>query len=79
MKYFDCAATVPMDEEALSAYVEISKIYFGNSKSHHNIGISARDVLENGRSILAEQMGVEPKGLFLLQEEQKAICLPSYH
>jgi cysteine desulfurase len=64
MKYFDCAATVPMDEEALSAYVEISKMYFGNSESHHNIGISARDVLENGRSILAEQMGVEPKGLF---------------
>ncbi|MBE3569157.1 MAG: IscS subfamily cysteine desulfurase [Bacillales bacterium] len=64
MKYFDCAATVPMDEEAISAYVEMNKMYFGNSESHHNIGIGARDVLENCRSILAERMGIEPRGLF---------------
>ena len=64
MKYFDCAATVPMDEEALAAYVEINKTYFGNSESLHNHGIEAQDVLENSRSYLAEKLNCDPKGLF---------------
>lgn len=64
MKYFDYAATCPMDEDALQVYVEAAKRFFGNANSLHDIGGSAASLLERCRSEIAAILQVEKSGLY---------------
>ncbi|MDC3411890.1 IscS subfamily cysteine desulfurase [Terrihalobacillus insolitus] len=53
MNYFDYAATCPIREEALEAFVKASREYFGNSSSLHDVGGKASSLLEACRNELA--------------------------
>lgn len=64
MKYFDYAATTPIHSDALQMYVELSKLYFGNTSSLHDIGSQAAHFLESFRKELAMQLGVEKEGIY---------------
>lgn len=64
MKYFDYAATSPLDEEAATMYVKIATQYFGNSNSLHDFGEEARQLLERCRQELALMLGVEKEGIY---------------
>lgn len=59
--YFDYAATCPLDEDALHAYVHAASNYFANSSSLHDPGSKAKKLLEHCRRKMA--------GLFLVEEE----------
>jgi len=61
MKYFDYAATCPIDEEALDSYVKASKEYFGNTSSLHDVGGKALTLLEQCRETIAKLTGVNSK------------------
>ncbi|QHE53988.1 cysteine desulfurase family protein [Pontibacillus sp. HMF3514] len=63
MKYFDYAATCPIDEEALDAYVKASKEYFGNTSSLHDVGGKALTLLEQCRETIANLTGVNSKDI----------------
>lgn len=64
MKYFDYAATCPLDQEACDVFVKASSEYFGNSRSLHDIGSIANHLLENCRIELSNLLGVEKEGIF---------------
>lgn len=64
MKYFDYAATCPIDEEALQAYVKASQSYFGNTSSIHDIGSQASGLVEQCRETIAGITGVSKDHLY---------------
>ncbi|MEH7074190.1 IscS subfamily cysteine desulfurase [Neobacillus drentensis] len=64
MKYFDFAATTPLDPEAAEVYVQVATEYYGNSSSLHDIGGQSAALLENCREELAKLAGIDKQGLF---------------
>ncbi|MDQ0174304.1 IscS subfamily cysteine desulfurase [Bacillus chungangensis] len=64
MKYFDYAATTPINSDALQMYAELSKLCFGNTSSLHDIGSEAAHFLKSFRKELAMQLGVESEGIY---------------
>ena len=64
MIYFDYAATTPLDEVAAQTYVEAATKYFGNTGSLHDLGGTAKDLLENCRSVFADLLGVSKAGIY---------------
>jgi cysteine desulfurase len=64
MKYFDFAASTPLDSEAAEVYLKVATEYFGNSSSLHDIGGQAHVLLENCREELARLLGIDKNGLF---------------
>lgn len=64
MKYFDYAATCPLDPEAASAFVKASTEYYGNSQSLHDIGSRASTILEGCREEIARLLGVKKEGVY---------------
>jgi cysteine desulfurase len=64
MKYFDYAATCPLDKDAADIYLKMATDFFGNSSSLHDVGGQSAQLLENCRDTFARLLGVEKKGLF---------------
>ncbi|MCP3741218.1 IscS subfamily cysteine desulfurase [Rossellomorea sp. BNER] len=64
MKYFDYAATTPMDSEVLKIYQEVASQYWGNTSSLHNAGTKAEELLENCRNKLASLLNVSARGIY---------------
>ncbi|MEH7417142.1 IscS subfamily cysteine desulfurase [Neobacillus drentensis] len=64
MRYFDFAATTPLDQDAAEVYVKVATEYFGNTQSLHDIGGQAQQLLENCRDELAAILGINKKGLY---------------
>ncbi|KHE73051.1 IscS subfamily cysteine desulfurase [Halobacillus sp. BBL2006] len=62
--YFDYAATCPIDEEALEAYMKASKEFYGNTSSLHDAGTKAAKLLEHCRTSLANLMNVKSEGIY---------------
>lgn len=63
MIYLDYAATMPMSDEAILAYTETAKNYYGNTSSLHDAGGNAQYLLENSRSVIANKLGVNKDGV----------------
>lgn len=64
MRYFDYAATCPLDEDVGQIYIKASSQFYGNSQSLHDVGDQARQLLENCRLELAHLLGVEHQGIY---------------
>ncbi|MBM6619732.1 IscS subfamily cysteine desulfurase [Bacillus suaedaesalsae] len=64
MIYMDYAATTPIREEALNAFIDASKNYYGNPSSLHDIGSKASTLLETCRIELAKLIGGQEEGIF---------------
>lgn len=64
MIYLDHAATTPMRQEALDAYHEVAKNFYGNASSLHDIGTKANDVLQTCRTQLAKLINGSPEGIY---------------
>jgi cysteine desulfurase len=64
MIYLDHAATTPISEEALSAYCNIARKYFGNASSIHDYGTSAKQILDAARKQIAQALGAESRGIY---------------
>ncbi len=62
--YLDYAATTPLSESAVNAFVQTSKMYFQNTESLHEGGQAARDLLEHARCSLAELLNKESEGIY---------------
>jgi len=62
--YFDYAATCPIDEEALEAYVKASREFYGNTRSLHDPGTKAEVLLSHCRKTLANLLGVNKEGIY---------------
>lgn len=64
MKYFDFAATCPLDKDAADVYLKASTEYYGNTQSLHDIGSQAGNLLESCRTKLAAMLNVQKDGIF---------------
>lgn len=64
MKYFDYAATCPLDKDAADIYLKMATDFYGNTSSLHDIGGQSAQLLENCRDTLARLIGVEKNGLY---------------
>lgn len=64
MKYFDYAATCPLDRDAANIFIEASTKYFGNSQSIHDAGSAAANLLESCRQEFSRLLGVEEAGIY---------------
>jgi len=64
LKYFDYAASTPLNSEAAKVYVEAATKYYGNTGSLHDIGTQAKDILENCRSEMAKMLDVKKNGIY---------------
>lgn len=64
MIYLDYAATTPMRAEAIAAYSEAAKHFYGNTSSLHDTGSKAGSLLEACRQELARLLNAESSGLF---------------
>jgi cysteine desulfurase len=64
LKYFDYAATTPLDSEAAQTFVEVATNYYGNTGSLHDLGSIAKDLLENCRQEFANLLKVSKDGIF---------------
>jgi cysteine desulfurase len=64
LKYFDYAATTPIEKNSLEVFNEVSKHFWGNTSSLHDIGTSATSLLEKCREELAQLLCVPSKGVY---------------
>jgi cysteine desulfurase len=64
MKYFDYAASCPLDQDAAKLYVEMATENFGNTSSLHDIGGQAASLLDHCRETFARMLGVDKRGLY---------------
>jgi cysteine desulfurase len=64
MKYFDYAATCPLDREAADIFIQASTKYFANSQSLHEAGSESANLLESCRQEFSRLLGVDPAGIF---------------
>ncbi|WP_194840809.1 IscS subfamily cysteine desulfurase [Filobacillus milosensis] len=64
MIYFDYAATTPMSNEALKAYIEVAQKYYGNTNSLHDLGAQSEQLLEQCKGTLANLIGGEREGIY---------------
>ncbi|MBT2693031.1 IscS subfamily cysteine desulfurase [Bacillus sp. ISL-55] len=64
MKYFDYAATCPLDREAADIYIQASTKYFGNSQSLHEAGSASANLLESCRQEFSRLLGVDQAGIY---------------
>lgn len=75
MIYLDYAATTPMCEEALDAFHEASKKYYGNTNSLHDIGSKSEQVLEMCRTELAGIVNGKKEGIYFTSGGSEASIL----
>ncbi|MFY0696945.1 MAG: IscS subfamily cysteine desulfurase [Balneola sp.] len=59
MIYLDHAATTPIHDTALEVLVNVSKHYYGNPSSLHDIGAEAKQLLDAGRRTIAKIIQAE--------------------
>ncbi len=64
MKYFDYAATCPLDGDAANILVKASTEYFGNSQSLHDAGSASANLLESCRQEFARLLDVDKAGVY---------------
>lgn len=62
--YLDYSATTPVSDTALAVYNEITRKYFGNPGSLHDIGSAAEDILSICRRALAKMLNADAKGIY---------------
>ncbi|MGI8316377.1 IscS subfamily cysteine desulfurase [Halobacillus mangrovi] len=62
--YFDYAATCPIQEEALEAYMRSSREFYGNTSSLHDVGTKASTLLEHCRKTFSRLINAEAEGIY---------------
>jgi cysteine desulfurase len=58
-KYFDCAATTPVDPRVAEEMLPYFQLHPGNPSSIHQYGKTARAAVEKSRALIAELIGAE--------------------
>jgi len=56
MKYFDYAATTPVDTEVLDTYVQVSHNFFGNTSSLHKLGRESNYMYEVAKKTIEDTL-----------------------
>ena len=63
MIYLDYAANTPVDEEVLDSFVEATRKYIANPNSNHEVGILAREAIDDVSKMLANYFDCDKEGI----------------
>lgn len=63
-RYFDYAATTPMDPEVLAVMIPQLENNFGNPSSVYSYGREARKAIDEAREKVAQALGADPKEIY---------------
>jgi cysteine desulfurase len=64
-RYFDNAATTPIDPRVLEAYGHAAERHFANPNSQHSLGLEAMDAVQDARQQVAALIGAQsPEQIF---------------
>jgi cysteine desulfurase len=63
--YFDYAATAPPFPESINVFKDISLSAFGNPSSNHNLGLMARNILNQSREQFLKLLGITNASVIL--------------
>ena len=61
MVYLDYAANTPPDLEVLDKFYEVTKKYYGNPNSVHQVGRDAKRQIDEATKNIANLLGVDPE------------------
>lgn len=64
MIYLDYAATTPISPKASEVFTHVASQYYGNASSLHDVGSSAKQILEASARAIAQTINAEGKDLF---------------
>lgn len=64
MIYLDYAATTPMSDRAIQTYQEVARQYYGNASSLHDLGGTAKQILDAARRVLARCIHGDQAGMY---------------
>ncbi|MFD1030581.1 IscS subfamily cysteine desulfurase [Metaplanococcus flavidus] len=70
--YLDAAATLPMREEALQAYLETAKSTFGNTQSLHDAGTEAANWVDSCRRVWGQLLYGRKDGFYFTGSASEA-------
>lgn len=60
MIYLDYAASTPIDEDVLNNYISVTKNYFANPNSNHDMGLQAKELIDNATLKIANIFNCNP-------------------
>ena len=61
MIYLDYAASVPVDEDVLENYIKVTKEEFANPNSVHDLGLRAKQLIDDSTKKIADLLNVLPE------------------
>ena len=73
IKYFDAAATTPVDPRVLEKMLPYFSEIFGNASSNHVFGREAKKAIEEARSHVAELINADTKDIYFTSGSTEAI------
>ena len=73
IKYWDAAATTPVDERVLEAMLPYFSEIFGNASSNHIYGKTAKNAIEIARSHVADLINSDKKEIYFTSGATEAI------
>jgi cysteine desulfurase len=73
IKYFDAAATTPVDPRVLDKMLPYFSEIFGNASSNHVFGREAKKAIEEARSYVSEIINAETKDIYFTSGSTEAI------
>lgn len=72
-KYWDNAATTPVDQRVLDAMLPYFSEIFGNASSNHNYGRNAKAAIDKARNYVAELINAETKEVYFTSGATESI------
>ena len=75
IKYYDAAATTPVDPRVLEKMLPYFSEIFGNASSNHVFGREAKKAIEEARSHVAEIINAEAKDIYFTSGSTESINL----
>ena len=72
MLYFDNSATTMPDQSVLDTYLQVSKEYFANPSSLHELGVKSKKLLEQARAQVAEILQVKTNEVYFTSSGTEA-------
>jgi cysteine desulfurase len=73
IKYWDAAATTPVDDRVLNAMLPYFAEIFGNASSNHIFGREAKKAIEEARSHVAEIINADKKDIYFTSGSTESI------
>ena len=61
MIYLDYAASTPVDSDVLSIFIKTTKEEFANPNSNHELGLKAKEIIDDSTKKIAELLNVLPE------------------